>query len=223
LALEFALQDGSAPAFGIDEVPDVHVGLGGEMDGEVVDGLEAELQGHGKAIRRLVRRLNAVSNTGSSKLDPEDYSDIVSHHLHRLLAYAPLLSSDRLTNWLDNLVHLVLVAIMTTLMPEYGHNQARYDLLTSLLRNAICRLAMDEADGNAEVLLWAVFVGYVTVLVRKEDEVWLARLARDICVRLNVKEWKYVREVLCEYGWICVMYDEPGKKLWGQISSATNK
>ncbi|KAH7085872.1 hypothetical protein BKA63DRAFT_598470 [Paraphoma chrysanthemicola] len=234
LALEFALQDGTTPVFNLDEVPDtsITIQLGHHCSSSppqipnFIPTLEYTLCHHYTSVHALTHRLNSISTppspTQSPKISPLDYSDLISHQLHRLLSYAPLNPSHRPINALDDLVHLVLVAIMTTLMPEYGHLQARYDLLAGLLRDSIRRLGMGiEGLGYEGVLLWAIFVGKVTVLHREKDEneVCMLELTRKLRLRLKFVTWEETERMLCGYGWICVMYNRAGKKWWDRICS----
>lgn len=170
--------------------------------------IDLTLQSHSISISSFTSQLD----TCRKKLNPYDYSDAVCIRLHRLLDYAPLDPSARQKiKPLDNVVHLSLVAVMTTLMPEYGHNSARYFLLANELREAL-----QVAEGNDEVMLWAMLVAYVTIL-SKSEHVWILPLVREVCARLCVRCWEDVRKVLCRYAWIGVLYDKTGLELWNAI------
>ena len=149
-----------------------------------------------KNLTSLLNKLNNIDNILQTKLNPNDYSDIICLRLHRLLDYAPLLRNPRELSPIDDLVHLSLV-VMTTLMPEYGHNQARYDLLATRMRDALRRYTA-AAVRNKELFLWAVFVGYATVLPESGRD-WLALCIREVCERLDLNAWADVREILCQY------------------------
>lgn len=111
------------------------------------------------------------------------------------------------------MLHLTLVAVMTTLMPEYGQNQAQYSLLTDHVRTALAAYAkMFSEMSDARTLLWALYAGYVTVL-KETDEGWIVPLVREMCERLGMSEWDDVRNVLYEFGWIGVFYNERGQRL----------
>lgn len=146
-----------------------------------------------------------------AKLDPMDYAECVIGRLHRLLHFAPV-AHQRLMDPLDNLVHVALVATMTTLMPEYGRNMARYDLLANHFRGALWTYAATP-ERNASILLWALFVGFVTVL-GDDDHTWLASLVGKVCVYLDLHSWLDVSSILCRYAWVGVLYDTPGLRLW---------
>jgi hypothetical protein len=221
LALEFALQDGGPVRFGVDEIEGLEWGegvlasrSGGDCDrARKLELIDPVLLAHFESIGYLMDRLN----TDSSKVDPLDYSDAISLRLHRLLVYAPL-SPDRRSDLapLDNLVHLTLVAVMTTLMPEYGHNQARYALLGGQMRNAL-QIYAKEKDRNYEIVLWALFVGYATIISIGRDEAWLVALAADMCGQLTLHDWRSVGGMLRRYAWISIYYDKAGLVLFSQI------
>ncbi|KAF2029430.1 hypothetical protein EK21DRAFT_67800 [Setomelanomma holmii] len=229
LALEFALQDGSMPSFSLDEVSAVSITNtrpkpSPKPSFQTIPYLSPPLHSHFTAIQNLTYTLNTISTPFPSfhqpkKIDYLDYSDLISAHLHHLLAYAPLSPTHRQTAPLDDLVHLVLVAIMTTLMPEYGKGQSRYDLLAGMLRDAMKRMALGKSD---EVMMWACFVGWATVLDEVDDEGWMVALARNVCERMDVESWEEVKRVLCGLGWICITYDKPGMRLWDRVSSSNN-
>jgi hypothetical protein len=217
LALEFALQDGSRPIYGLYDIP---TGLDLLLQDSSVDtssylSLSPPLLALLLDVTMITRALNDTGATG--KLEPMDYSDIVCVPLHRLLHFAPL-SHQRPVDPIDALVHLSLVAIMTSLMPEYGHNQAQYDLLSALLRHALQHYAAISGR-DEKLLLWAVFVGYATVL-DDSDVDWMVPLVLKACQRLDLRGWTEICRMLCGYAWICVLYDKSGEKLWNHIVSA---
>jgi hypothetical protein len=100
---------------------------------------------------------------------------------------------------MEDLVHLSLVDIMATLVPEYGHNQARYNFLSNLLRHALQRYA-DIPERDDEVLLWAVFVGYATVLNDSD----IQGLTLLVFERMVLRKWNEICLMLCRYAWIGV-------------------
>jgi hypothetical protein len=225
LALEFALQDGGAVGFGVDEVEGLGWGYEGlEVTGgnecndlcrlDSTKGLDPVLLAHFASISCFTNYLN----TNTVKVDALDYSDAICIRLHHLLAYTSLSPEHRshLAS-LDSVVHLTLVAIMTTLMPEYGHNQARYELLASQMR-VVLQTYATKGDRDCELLLWALFVGYATILNDGGDEAWLIALAADVCGRLDLHDWRTVRGVLRQYAWICAFYDNAGLNMLLKIT-----
>lgn len=174
--------------------------------------LDAALQTQLTSISSFTSQLN-IPHT---KIDAYDYSDAVCIRLHRLLDYAPLdrCVLQQLTP-LDRLVHLSLVAVMTTLMPEYGRNSARYFLLANELQEAL-RTYATVVPRNDAIMLWALFVGHVTILPGS-DLVWLLPLATESRARLGAQSWEEMRQTLCRYAWIGVLYDKAGLELWNAM------
>ena len=218
LALEFALQDGSPIGFDLYQMPG-SVNLIQSAKSLVLRSLDLYRGVSPEVLDLLLDIANLTqlfNNTREeAKQDPLDYSELVLLHLHRLLDFAPL-GHQGSVNPLDDIVHLSLVAIMTTLLPEYGHNQARYDLLSSRLRCALQSYATTTRY-NDQLLLWALFVGHATVL-DDSDYRWLAPLVGEISVHSNLHSWADVRAMLCERAWICVLYDKKGTRLWRESS-----
>lgn len=218
MALEFALQDGLPVAFGLHDVPAAVALSQAELRTVETPYLEPVLRSHLVCIHDFTSYLNTVWAARKAKLDPYDYSDMVCIRLHQLLDYAPLDSSRRQTlSALDDMVHLSLVAVMTTLMPEYGSNQARYDLLASHMGRALRRYA-SMVDGYDELLLWAAFVGYATVF-SASDHAWLVPLVNEMCGYLVTRTWgEMCGNLLRQYAWIEVSYEKAGLKLWSTVS-----
>jgi hypothetical protein len=216
LAIEFAVQDGEAVGFDVPSslaVDFVH------RSPRVMQRLVAAPEGLDLCLRGLFVSVTAFTHlldsttTTDSKLNHLDYSDAVCLRLHRLLEYAPLATHLRpCLSPLDDLVHLTLVAVITTLMPEYGHNQARYDLLADELRRSLKKYA--EIEGSkCKMFLWALFVGNVTVL-DGSDRPWLVSTAGTVAAGLHFNTWMEARTLLSTYAWIGVIYDKAGSELW---------
>jgi hypothetical protein len=68
------------------------------------------------------------------------------------------------------------------------------------------------------MLLWAVFVGYVTVL-DGSDRPRLVSMAGEVAAGLHLHTWMEARTLLSTYAWIGVIYDKAGLRLWLDIDS----
>lgn len=223
LALEFALQDGAPVSFSLDDVEDStystgfkSVALPSLARGIDIDiDIDPTLLTLLSSITQFTQFLNTTADT--TKLDPLDYSDAVCFLLHRLLTYVSLQNQHHLTS-MDNLVHLILVAVMTRLLPEYGHHQACYDLLETQLRGALQRVHAPTMTMEHQVLLWAVFVAYATILGNLEDETMLTTMAQTSLRELDLHDWDNVRSVLCRFAWISAFYDKAGLKFFRRVT-----
>jgi hypothetical protein len=215
LALEFALQDGTPVTFDIVDIPQPTFDTSCLRNFSPVTSqmnLDPALLIHFNSITSFTHLLNANAQSNWTKICPLDYSDSVCLRLHRLLDYAPLrLRHQKCLAPLDDLVYLALVTTMTTLLPEYGHNQAQYVLLSRELRGALRRYTVVE-NRDSEVFLWALLVGYVTLL--DESDKWLVPLARELGADLGLHTWMDVQGMLIRYPWIGVLYEKAGLKLW---------
>lgn len=222
LNIEFALQDGSSTNLNLSDVP----GGIAFIQSHGIRALQWDLTNsdlyHGVNPELLTLWLDIVdfskllnSTCEKTKMDPMDYSESVFLRFQPLVDFAPL-RHERPAAALDNLVHLTLCAIMTTLMPEYGRNQSRYDLLAERLLSALQCYATATARKDG-LFLWALFVGLVTVL-NYDDHDWVAVLAGELCSRLELHAWVDVHDILCQHGWICVLGDKLGMKLWVTVT-----
>jgi hypothetical protein len=217
LAIEFAVQDGEAVGFEVPSSLAVDcaqrlVPIPTAVPGDV----DSCLRGLFVSVTAFAHLLDSTITT-RARLSHLDYSDAVCLRLHRLLDYAPLATHLRPSlSPIDDLVQLTLVAVMTTLMPEYGHNQARYDVLANKLRHGLKRYA--EMEGSTcGTLLWALFVGYATVL-DESDRPWLVSMAREVVAGLRFRTWMETRTLISTYAWIGVIYDKAGLKLWSETA-----
>jgi hypothetical protein len=158
--------------------------------------------------------LNVGKREGRTKLDPLSYTEMIVSLLYRLIKVAPLGQLRPMLGELyDDMTHLAMLAFMTTLLPEYGHNDSSYLLLSNRLESAIQGLRVTYADtqaGGSSQLLWTLFIGGVSVLKRK-DHRWLIL---DTCERLGLHDWPAVLRQLCDFPWIHTLHDVPGRSLW---------
>lgn len=232
LSLEFALQDGSRSIFDFNETPvtalpaliktvqrrvltpdavDSYRGVGPEISTLLMDIGDFTI---------LLNKAGPDNKGPNNKIRPVDYQDCLCVLTHRLLEYAPL-GQQRPANILDDLVHLALVSLMTTLMPEYTNNKrSRYILLAEKFRYALNSYAatVETADCNREFLLWALFIGYVSVFESEDDVSWLTTLAGPVYMHLELHSWADVRSMLCQYGWIGIYYDMMGMDFWSRVA-----
>lgn len=221
LALEFALQDGSPVFFSLNDVPSstiLHYFPDSQRDSSLImgNGVTHEICPMLYDILLNITSLTTLLNKTSkhNKLNPMDYSEAVFFCLHRLLDFNPL-GCLRCLDRLDDLLYLSLVAVMTTLLPEYGHKQARYDLLTNQLRCAL-RTYAAQSRHDHELFLWALSVGYVTVLEDK-DHIWVIPLLGELCVHLNLHHCAEVEAIICQFPWISASYSKMWMRLWSKL------
>ncbi|KAJ4301407.1 hypothetical protein N0V90_003499 [Kalmusia sp. IMI 367209] len=160
----------------------------------------------------FVNTLNTIDKM--SRLDPLDFSEQAFSLIHRLINFAPL-QGQRPTNQIEDLLQLVLLATMTTALPNYTADQVRYDLLAKQVRRAIQQyVATTNEDRN--LLLWALFIGRISIL-HDDDDTWIMPSIREICKNLNVTAWPQVQKVLRQYSWIHILHDKTAIKIWESV------
>ena len=156
----------------------------------------------------LAERINKTSK--QRKLDGYEFQEAVLLLCYQLVHFCPI-DEPSVTNDLDRLCQLTLIAFITTLLLEYGHNPARYNLLSGNLATTMMQTAISGT--NASFMLWCIFVGGITVFHRDDDE-WMRPLLSRICQQLELSSWAEVRDVLMSFAWIKSIHDKPGKVLW---------
>lgn len=206
--------------FGASEVPFTHVTRGSKL--LCPDYTELHKAGVNKSliyilsdVTTFVRSLNNIDETNRS--NPLDFSEQAFSLIQRLIGFAPL-QGLRPNNRLDNLLQLALLALMTTTLPHYTPEGPRYELLAELLKGAI-QCYVSPADDHRRLLLWAVFVGRVSILRFDQDESILP-LMQDMCQRLEMRTWPQVQRALHKYGWLHISHDEIAMNIWEQLNKS---
>jgi hypothetical protein len=213
LALEYSLQDGAPVGFDLKDIPAVPVMIAKDRSAlsmAAFYGLNQDLLEIASDILDFTRFLNNL--TQKERLEPVDYSDLVSLQVHRLLDFASLTAHN---NPFDKLVHVTLIAVMATLMPEYASQRQRYGLLANQLISALSNYAF-MVERNQELFLWALLAAGVTVM----DEAQVTRLhpaLRDACDTLSIGTWEDITSILRRFPWIDLKYNTRGQFLWEQI------
>jgi hypothetical protein len=112
-----------------------------------------------------------------------------------------------------------MLAFMTTLLPEYNRDNSSH-LLSDPLESTILELFVtfpDIQDSGFSLLLWALFIGGISVLKHK-DHRWMIL---KTCERLNLRDWLAVHRQLCGFPWIHTLHNVPGRRVW-EDSQRTN-
>ena len=165
------------------------------------------------SVRSFARLLNGRRNDGQTKLDPLIYTETLVALLYRLIDFAPLGQPRSVSVGLyDDILHLAMLAFMTTLLVNYDGDES-YNILSGRLESVIQNYdvkSADKPDSAFCLILWTLFVGGVSVLRRKNHQ----KLVLEICERLNLYDWPAVRCQLSEFPWIHTLHDVPGQCLW---------
>jgi hypothetical protein len=224
LDIEFALQDGSPSRIHTDEVPTPIISrkysIGQQSESSCSDfdhfrEVNPALLDPMSEIVNFTKILNNI--TEEHKLDPLNFSGTLVSLFHRLILFAPLIN-QRLSDPFEDLLHLALLAFLTTLLPEYGQDHYKYDLLSHRLRRAIS-MFVPTTDRHAEIMVWTLFVAGISVMRASHDQ-WLLQLVAVYCQQLNLRTWLDVRQILCKTCWIYAVHDRPGEQLWEEMGLA---
>ena len=165
--------------------------------------------------------LNSRQREGRTKLDPLSYTETIVSLLYRLIEVAPLGQSRfMLGGFYDDVVHLTMLAFMTTLLPKYCSEDSSY--LSDRLESAIHDLQLMPAetdDSRLSLLLWILFIGGISVLKRKDHR----QLVLETCEQLKLNDWPAIRCQLCLLSWIHTLHDVPGQYLWEDAQRRSNE
>lgn len=157
--------------------------------------------------------LNDRGKQGRTKLDPLSYMELLVSLLYPLIGIAPLGQRRFMSGGLyDDLTHLTMLALMTTLLPEYSRDDSSH-LLSDTLERAILNLHFTFAgiqDSGFALLLWALFIGGISVLKGKDHRCLILKT----CERLNLHDWADIGHQLCGFPWIHTLHDVRGRCLW---------
>lgn len=214
LDIEFALQYGSPPRFASRDLPG-HAFLDKlrttQSSGPAPEGFQSVEPG---LLTIVLDAVNYARVLSISKQESLDYAEAGLLLLNRLVEYAPLWM-QRSLDTVHNLLHLTSIALLTTILPEYGHHYDQYDVVKLHLKDELRKYACMDTPSR-RLLLWALFVGNISVIPSRE-RVWELPLLLETCRQLDLRSWVQVRRVLREYAWICPINDKPSKNLWDSL------
>lgn len=168
-------------------------------------------------INNFAHILNSKESEGEAKLDPLYYTEMLISLLYRLLDVAPLGIPWSISGeWPDDVAHLAMLAFMTTLLPEYGHDHSSYPLISDCLERAIRQTysaSPDIQDGGLSLLLWAMFISGISVLKREAHQ-WLLLKISETSNKLGLYDWPAVSRRICVFPWVHKLHGGPGQSLW---------
>ncbi|KAL1878296.1 hypothetical protein Daus18300_002214, partial [Diaporthe australafricana] len=237
--VELALQNGTPTLFGSEALPNA-IPPGSEIPQVTkIHSFDATPARSPHAMLDAVAFsgvLNNIGLKGSARLDPLRFMEMTILLLYRLVEAVPLgqpRSPCDLTKSEEQhgeVVNLAMLAFMTTLLPEYGRapDCSSHPLLCCRLKSAIRDLhfiySPEENSDLSLLLLWALFIGGVSVMKGKELRE-ISPLIFETSTRLGLCDWPAIHEKLCLFRWIRASHDRPGFALWEisqQRSSGTS-
>jgi hypothetical protein len=148
------------------------------------------------------------------RLDPYAYQEILISVCYRLLHRHPLVG-DGLENSNENACYLGLLALVTTLLFQYGRSrQLSYDLLAEKLRAAIENALSNKLEETT--FIWLLFSSGISVF-GATDWAWLIPQIKALLFTLNINSWRTARDKIKTLPWIDAAHDKPGKELWQAV------
>lgn len=160
-------------------------------------------------VERFARLLNNVKE--GRKLCQFQFSQHTNHLIHRLLKTIPLRSCGDLAR-LDSMLYLGLLALMTTLLNDYGSHRNQYDMLASKLRIAI-RYFVPLTEWEEALVLWVSLLAGISIL-QLNDDGWLLPSLKTRCLSLGLETWEQLILRLGALPWVHSLHGDPGRRLF---------
>jgi hypothetical protein len=110
------------------------------------------------------------------------------------------------------MLYLGLLALMVTLLNDYGSHHNRYEIIASKLRAAICQFVPLTASEEVFVL-WVSLLAGISIL-QPDDDDWLLPSLETRCRSLGLETWEQLRMNFGELPWVHVLHGGPGRKLF---------
>lgn len=164
-------------------------------------------------IADLMTVCNLLNNSRKSfRLDPYVYQEVILSVCYRLLHRCPLAGAGFETNN-DNIYHLGLLALMTTMLFQNGHSKRiSYNILAKRLRNTIESLA-SIATMEDTTLLWLLFVSGISIF-NITGNAWMLPEIKKCTSKLGIESWRTARDRIRTRPWIYAVHDKLGEQLW---------
>ncbi|KAH6884390.1 hypothetical protein B0T10DRAFT_130463 [Thelonectria olida] len=223
--LEYALQLGAEPIF---TSADVEIGsrkmfsrnsFKRPKDKDAVNDCEAKLSRHfGDALWDLLldvrHAASLINDCGASrrpKLNSFEFHDRLIRFGYQLLAINTL-GGSRISNALENFIHLGLAAFMMTFLRGLDRLIAENPLLSELARKAGQSYCGQDSE-EQQTFLWFVLIGRSSIF-REQDEEWLLPKMRQTTEALGLHTWEDVREIVSIFPWVNSLHNKAGEELW---------
>ncbi|KAI1343677.1 hypothetical protein F5Y15DRAFT_173920 [Xylariaceae sp. FL0016] len=143
-----------------------------------------------------------------------EFHDVLLVVGYRLIHASPL-AGFRPGAYRENALHLGLVAFMTTFFLGLGLKRPEVPLLRELFRIAIQEHQYEER-GDAEILLWVLFVSKSSVMNQPGDDLWIIPKVKAITNRLGIHNWNAISSILHKYPWVGCFQDAAAQTLWSE-------
>lgn len=172
--------------------------------------LSADLRDVLKEMMGLAWLLNTFSGH-EAKLDGSAFNDKIILITYRLIQISPL-CGQRPSNSLENVLHLSLLACVTTIRLGFENQIPHFSLLSEMLRTA-CEGYTDKDKESQEMFLWILFMGRSSVL-RQQNDAWFISKIHETTLGLNILTWEDTLQSLSKFPWYNALHDTSGQVLW---------
>ncbi|RVD87093.1 uncharacterized protein DFL_005338 [Arthrobotrys flagrans] len=223
--IEFSLQSGSLPRFYRDEFPYTTIRSSPLWLDTTYEAFitTTNTQIYNPNIQSVFRDMLCASRfintlkTTKQKIEPLMFQEILISMGYRLMYTSPL-DGVRPLDAADDVCHLALLAMLTTMLIRSGHTKLSYPFLSRLFHDAIIKIA-DDPKIDDRFLLWLLFMAGISIFDVRDDT-WLLLKLQVSMSRMKLESWQSVQIVLRGYPWTDYFHDEPGLKLWGITSKS---
>jgi len=128
------------------------------------------------------------------------------------LIHISQLATPRLTNDLENMLHLGLTAFTTTIFLGFGSAGLKAPLLLQSLREVAQKYLPGDIECH-KMLLWVLFMGRASVF-GEVDDCWIIPKVREVSMALVLHVWTDVRNFLSAFPWVDSVHGQSGRALW---------
>lgn len=220
LDVELAMQMGTRTLFRDDEVPVHPVLCDPDISSEMLPTALRRMPLIMSDLFKFSNVLNEAEKGYIPKVDPIDYTETILSLLYCLVEALPLEQiSSKPGGLFEEGTYLVMLAYMTTLLPEYSRDGSSCPLLSIRLQSALQTLYVTTSESSGSdlyFLLWCLFTSGISVLGLTDDP-WLSRLIANTCERLGLENWAAIQRQLSQFPWIFVLHEVPGHRLWEAV------
>ncbi|KFY40278.1 hypothetical protein V495_05502 [Pseudogymnoascus sp. VKM F-4514 (FW-929)] len=224
--LEFALYQGTATRFAVEDVVPHSKALFGRFNGpennydralpDLVDSnilkyLSISLLTVFTDMRSLARLMNDACAGRRPKIKPYLFLDTVLLLGYRLIQVSPL-SGPRTFSSLENTVHVGLAVYILAFLRGLDMRVCEVPLLSDLARS-VAQNHRGSERVDKEVILWILFVGRSAALGEADDE-WLLPKMAETARSLGIDSWEGACRVLATFPWVSDVHGRLGRELW---------
>ena len=221
--LEYALHQGTATRFSVEDIVPNSTALFGRFKGSEINydtnmidprlskHLSANLQTVFTDINSLARLMNDASAGHCPRIKPYIFLDTVILLGYRLIQVNPL-SGPRQFSSLENAVHVGLAVFLMSLLRGLSMKVSNVPLVSDLARS-VAQDYVGSERVDIEVILWILFVGRASAFGEADDKWFFPKMAETTRF-LGINSWEGVSRVLARFPWVGDVHGKSSQALW---------